>query len=216
MRAYRKAHPQHWISKPAAGAWLAAAAAAATHPLTFLRIALITSFTPRFICFRLAAFFASLSTCGGEEGTERSGAAQRVSGGGGGRGGRGIGLRTPRRAGLHHSCASCCSVQAPSSRCEPGRVHASRMHLFGELLVSHGLRYRCHRRLPRHCWDICCCRWLCFCCRRLFLLLLLLVLLFLLLWLGAHAVCCQGRLLAAVGGRGAGTCFWAKRVVLSS
>lgn len=36
--------PQHW-----------------THPLAFLRMALITSFTPRLICFRLAAFLASLS-----------------------------------------------------------------------------------------------------------------------------------------------------------
>lgn len=34
-----------------------------THPLVFLRMALMTSFTPLLICFRLAAFFASLKTC---------------------------------------------------------------------------------------------------------------------------------------------------------
>ena len=33
------------------------------HPLVFFRRALTTSFTPRFICLRLAAFFASFSTC---------------------------------------------------------------------------------------------------------------------------------------------------------
>ncbi len=33
------------------------------HPLVFFRSALTTSFTPRFICLRLAAFLASFSTC---------------------------------------------------------------------------------------------------------------------------------------------------------
>ena len=32
------------------------------HPLTFLRMALVTSFTPRLMYFRLAAFFASFRT----------------------------------------------------------------------------------------------------------------------------------------------------------
>jgi hypothetical protein len=36
--------------------------AAHAHPLTFFLMALMTSFTPRLICFRLAAFLASLST----------------------------------------------------------------------------------------------------------------------------------------------------------
>lgn len=34
-----------------------------TYPFTFFRMALITSFTPLFICFRFAAFFASFRTC---------------------------------------------------------------------------------------------------------------------------------------------------------
>jgi hypothetical protein len=36
-----------------------------SYPLTFFLIDLMTSLTPRLICFLLAAFFASLRTCVG-------------------------------------------------------------------------------------------------------------------------------------------------------